>query len=54
MEKMHGEMHGERAQSFRGLSSMPLSPNTHVFTNLELLQTPFFGVVMEASLSIRD
>ena len=42
MEDMHRAIYEEMAQSYYALSE-PLSPNLHLFTNLEALQTSPFG-----------
>ena len=43
METMQRARHGEQTVwRLQALSGAPLSPNLHVFTNLEALQAPYF------------
>ena len=50
MVAVHRARYGERAQSFYVLSKT-LYPNLHLFTNLEALQSPSFGIFVWRVLS---
>ena len=50
MEEMQRAMYVKRAQASMPSPSPTLSPNLHIFTSLEALQTQSFWVFMEASL----
>lgn len=42
MQEIHGAKYGDRAQNSMPTPGKPLSPDLHVFTNLEALQTSMF------------